>query len=410
MNRVVITGMGTVNPIGNSIAEFEGSLFAGKCGIGPITRFDTEGFKVRLAAEVKDFDPLSCYDSLTEVRRSDLFTQYAMAAACQAVEDSGIAGKVDPYRLGVYIGSGIGGMTTFINETLKLNDRGPSRVSPLFIPMMISNMAAGSVAIRFGAKGPSLPVVTACATSTNSLGEAFRAIKYGLADAIIAGGSEATINPLATAGFDNCKALSEAEDPLAASLPFDKRRAGFVMGEGATVLVLESYEHAVSRGAKIYAEICGYGNTCDAYHMTAPAPDGEGAARAMLMAAEEAGITADEKLYINAHGTGTPMNDKTETAAIKTAFGADAAKRVHLSSTKSMTGHMLGATGATEAAACVLALRRGMIPPTVNYRESDPDCDLDCTPNKAVQADIRCAISNTLGFGGHNAVIALKKM
>ena len=402
--------MGTVNPIGNSIAEFEGSLFAGKCGIGPITRFDTEGFKVRLAAEVKDFDPLSCYDSLTEVRRSDLFTQYAMAAACQAVEDSGIAGKVDPYRLGVYIGSGIGGMTTFINETLKLNDRGPSRVSPLFIPMMISNMAAGSVAIRFGAKGPSLPVVTACATSTNSLGEAFRAIKYGLADAIIAGGSEATINPLATAGFDNCKALSEAEDPLAASLPFDKRRAGFVMGEGATVLVLESYEHAVSRGAKIYAEICGYGNTCDAYHMTAPAPDGEGAARAMLMAAEEAGITADEKLYINAHGTGTPMNDKTETAAIKTAFGADAAKRVHLSSTKSMTGHMLGATGATEAAACVLALRRGMIPPTVNYRESDPDCDLDCTPNKAVQADIRCAISNTLGFGGHNAVIALKKM
>ncbi len=410
MNRVVITGMGTVNPIGNSIAEFEDSLFAGKCGIGPITRFDTEGFKVRLAAEVKDFDPLSCYDSLTEVRRSDLFTQYAMAAACQAVEDSGIAGKVDPYRLGVYIGSGIGGMTTFINETLKLNDRGPSRVSPLFIPMMISNMAAGSVAIRFGAKGPSLPVVTACATSTNSLGEAFRAIKYGLADAIIAGGSEATINPLATAGFDNCKALSEAEDPLAASLPFDKRRAGFVMGEGATVLVLESYEHAVSRGAKIYAEICGYGNTCDAYHMTAPAPDGEGAARAMLMAAEEAGITADEKLYINAHGTGTPMNDKTETAAIKTAFGADAAKRVHLSSTKSMTGHMLGATGATEAAACVLALRRGMIPPTVNYRESDPDCDLDCTPNKAVQADIRCAISNTLGFGGHNAVIALKKM
>lgn len=410
MNRVVITGMGTVNPIGNSIAEFEGSLFAGKCGIGPITRFDTEGFKVRLAAEVKDFDPLSCYDSLTEVRRSDLFTQYAMAAACQAVEDSGIAGKVDPYRLGVYIGSGIGGMTTFINETLKLNDRGPSRVSPLFIPMMISNMAAGSVAIRFGAKGPSLPVVTACATSTNSLGEAFRAIKYGLADAIIAGGSEATINPLATAGFDNCKALSEAENPLAASLPFDKRRAGFVMGEGATVLVLESYEHAVSRGAKIYAEICGYGNTCDAYHMTAPAPDGEGAARAMLMAAEEAGITADEKLYINAHGTGTPMNDKTETAAIKTAFGADAAKRVHLSSTKSMTGHMLGATGATEAAACVLALRRGMIPPTVNYRESDPDCDLDCTPNKAVQADISCAISNTLGFGGHNAVIALKKM
>lgn len=410
MNRVVITGMGTVNPIGNSIAEFEDSLFAGKCGIGPITRFDTEGFKVLLAAEVKDFDPLSCYDSLTEVRRSDLFTQYAMAAACQAVEDSGIAGKVDPYRLGVYIGSGIGGMTTFINETLKLNDRGPSRVSPLFIPMMISNMAAGSVAIRFGAKGPSLPVVTACATSTNSLGEAFRAIKYGLADAIIAGGSEATINPLATAGFDNCKALSEAEDPLAASLPFDKRRAGFVMGEGATVLVLESYEHAVSRGAKIYAEICGYGNTCDAYHMTAPAPDGEGAARAMLMAAEEAGITADEKLYINAHGTGTPMNDKTETAAIKTAFGADAAKRVHLSSTKSMTGHMLGATGATEAAACVLALRRGMIPPTVNYRESDPDCDLDCTPNKAVQADIRCAISNTLGFGGHNAVIALKKM
>ena len=409
MNRVVITGMGTVNPIGNNIETFSENLFAGVCGIGPITKFDTTGFKVTLAAEVKDFDPLQYYDSLPEARRADLFTQYATAAAIEAVRDSGIQGNVQPQRFGVYVGSGIGGMNTFTAETLKLDKRGPSRVSPLFIPMMISNMAAGAISIRFGAKGPSLPVVTACATSTNTIGEAFRAIKHGYADAIIAGGTESTITPLATAGFDNCKALSQATDPARASIPFDKERSGFVMGEGATMLILEEYSHAVARGAKIYAEICGYGNTSDAYHMTAPHPEAEGAGEAIRLAAEEGGITAGERLYINAHGTSTPMNDKTETLAIKKAFG-EAAYTTHISSTKSMTGHMLGATGATEAAACVLALQKQMIPPTIHYQEKDPECDLDYTPNNAVSAEIDAAISSSLGFGGHNAVIALKKI
>ena len=392
MNRVVITGMGTVNPIGNDFASFAKNLFAGMCGIGPITRFDTDGFKVKLAAEVKDFDPLKYYASAPEARRADSFTQYAVAAATEAMADSGI-----------------GGMNTFITQTLALENRGPSRVSPLFIPMMISNMAAGAISMRFGAKGPSLPVVTACATSNNTLGEAFRAIKHGYADAIIAGGAESTVTPLAVAGFDNMHALSQSTDPARASIPFDAERSGFVMGEGATILILEEYEHAVRRGAKIYAEIAGYGNTSDAHHITAPHPEAEGAAAAMRLAAEEAGITGGAHMYINAHGTSTPMNDKTETLGIKKAFG-DAAYQIHVSSTKSMTGHMLGATGATEAAACVLALQKGKIPPTIHYEKPDPECDLDYTPNAAADADITCALSNTLGFGGHNAVIALKKV
>ncbi len=411
MNRVVITGLGVISPVGKSVAEFARSLREGVCGIGPITRFDTTDHKAKLAAEVKDFDPLSAFDSVPEARRADLYTQYAMAAAREAMEDSGIMGHIDPHRMGVYVGSGIGGMSTFVTETLKLHDRGPARVSPLFIPMMIGNMAAGAISIRYGLKGPTLPVVTACATSTNTIGEAYRAIKHGYADAIIAGGAEATISPLACAGFVNCQALSLSDDPTAASLPFDARRAGFVMGEGAGMLVLESYDHAVARGATIYAELCGYGNTADAYHMTAPDPAGEGAITAIRLATEEAGITAADApyVYVNAHGTGTALNDKTETAALKAVFD-EAAYDLHISSTKSMTGHMLGATGAVEAIASVLALRDGIVPPTINLTVPDPDCDLNYTPQHAVKADLVAAISTSLGFGGHNACIALRKV
>ncbi len=416
MDRVVITGLGVVTPVGNCVADFWQNLCLGVCGIGPITRFDPADHKAKLAAEVKNFDPLTCFDSPTEVRRSDLFTQYAMAAATEAMEDSGLTasiseGKTDPHRVGVYVGSGIGGMSTFVSETLKLQERGPSRVSPLFIPMMIGNMAAGSISIRYGLKGPTLPVVTACATSSNTVGEAYRAIKHGYADAIVAGGAEATITPLAVAGFVNCKALCEGTDPAAASLPFDARRAGFVMGEGAGMLILESYEHAVARGAHIYAEICGYGNTADAYHMTSPDPSAEGAAGAIRQAMEEAGLFPAEatRIYINAHGTGTALNDKTETAALKQVFGAHAYD-LHISSTKSMTGHMLGATGAVEAVASVLALRDGIVPPTIHLTVPDPDCDLNYTPGVAVRADLRAAVSTSLGFGGHNAALAFKKL
>ncbi len=411
MNRVVITGLGVISPVGKSVAEFARSLREGVCGIGPITRFDTTDHKAKLAAEVKDFDPLSAFDTVPEARRADLYTQYAMAAAREAMEDSGIVGHIDPRRMGVYVGSGIGGMSTFVTETLKLHERGPSRVSPLFIPMMIGNMAAGSISIRYGLKGPTLPVVTACATSTNTIGEAYRAIKHGYADAIIAGGAEATISSLAVAGFVNCQALSLSDDPAAASLPFDARRAGFVMGEGAGMLVLESYDHAVARGATIYAEICGYGNTADAYHMTAPDPSGEGAIEAIRLAIEEAGITPADasRVYVNAHGTGTAMNDKTETAALKAVFG-DAAYNLHISSTKSMTGHMLGATGAVEAIASVLALRDDIVPPTINLTVPDPDCDLNYTPGHALGTELVAAISTSLGFGGHNACIAFKKL
>jgi len=395
--------------VGNDAKTFFGSLTRGVCGVGPITRFDTTGYKATLAAEVKDFDPEAAGIDRAQAKRTDLFAQYAMAAALQAVADSGIEGTVAPERFGVYVGSGIGGMQTFVQETEKLLNRGPTRVSPFFIPMMIGNMAAGNIAIHFNAQGPCLPVVTACATSSHAVGEAFRAIKYGHADAIIAGGAEATIIPLAVAGFSNMKALSESEDPNAASLPFDARRGGFVMGEGAGIAVLEEYEHAVARGARIYAEVCGYGNTCDAYHITAPHAEAVGAANAIKLALEEADWQG-EKLYVNAHGTGTPMNDKVETLAIKKAMGEEAARAALISSTKSMTGHMLGAAGAVEAITCALTLKHGVVPPTIHLERPDPECDLNYVPGEAVKADVEVAISSSLGFGGHNAVVALKRI
>ncbi len=409
MYRVAVTGMGVISPVGNDMDTFWESLKAGKNGIGRITRFDASRLKASVDAEVKDFNPKDYYPSVQEIRRSDLCMQYAYAAAIEAVNMSGIMESgIDKDRLGVYIGSGIGGISTTITNTLRLNEKGPDMVSPFFVPMMISNMPTGAVAIRFGAKGPTLPVVTACASSSHTLGEAFRAIKNGYADAIIAGGTEAAINELSMAGFVNCQALSLAEDPNEASLPFDKRRGGFVMGEGAGILLLEEYEHAKKRGAKIYAEVTGYGNTCDAYHITAPDPEGYGAMRAIRLAKEEAGITDADEIYINAHGTGTHLNDAMETKAIKEVFG-EKAYRIHISSTKSMTGHMLGATGAVEAIAAVMALDTGIIPPTINYKEKDEECDLDYTPNKAIEAPVNAALSSSLGFGGHNACVAFRK-
>ena len=408
MNRVVITGMGAISPIGCDIETVFESLKNGVCGVGKISRFDPSGTKISVAAEVKDFNPEEHGITRGDARRMDLFTQYAMAASMQAVSDSGIEGNIDPERFGVYVGSGIGGISTMMAECDKMDKRGPSRISPLFVPMMISNIAAGNIAIRFGCKGPSLPVVTACATSTNTIGEAYRSIKHGYADAIIAGGSEASINPLAVGGFANCKALTEAEDPDAASLPFDKRRGGFVMGEGAGIVVLENYDHAVARGAKIYAEMCGYGNTCDAHHITAPAPDGEGGARAIREAYAEAG-NPDGVLYINAHGTGTHLNDSIETMAIKKALGEEKARAALISSTKSMTGHMLGAAGAMECIACALSLNRGVVFPTIHLDQPDPECDLNYVPNEALYLQPDVALSTSLGFGGHNAVLALRR-
>ena len=408
MKRVVITGLGVVTPVGNDIPTFWNNLINGVCGIDTLTRFDTTDFKVKLAGEVRGFHPADYSIDVPSARHMDLYTQYAMAAAYQAAADSGIAGTVAPERLGVYLGSGIGGMHTFVTETEKLLKRGPARVSPFFIPMMIGNMAAGTIAITYNAQGPCLPVVTACATSTHSIGEAFHAIAHGYADAIFAGGSEATIEPLAVAGFTNSQALSLSEDPQAASLPFDARRGGFVMGEGAGVMVLEEYEHAVSRGATIYAEIVGYANTCDAYHMTAPRPDGSCAARALALAAREGGIGEDDLLYINAHGTGTPLNDSSETQAFKLGLGETLARHAVISSTKSMTGHMLGAAGAVEAIASALTLSRHVAPPTINYKEPDPACDLDYTPNVRREGNFTAALSTSLGFGGHNACLALR--
>ena len=408
-NRVVVTGMGVVSPVGNNLETFWDSLKNGVSGIDTIKRFDATGLGVYLDGEVKDFNAKEYYDSVVDIRRSDLFMQYAIAAATQAVEDSKILeSDIDKDRFGVYVGSGIGGINTFCTEDKKFNEKGPERVSPFFIPMLIGNMAAGAVAIRFGATGPSLPVVTACATSSNTIGEAYRAIKHGYADAIIAGGSEASINELAMAGFVNCKALSQCENPEDGCVPFDKRRSGFIMAEGAGMVVLESYESAVKRNAKIYAEVVGYGNTCDAYHVTAPDPEGAGAIKAIKMAKEEAGITGKENLYVNAHGTSTPLNDVMETKALKAVFGEDAYK-LHVSSTKSMTGHMLGAAGAVEFIAATLAVKEGIIPPTINYKCKDEECDLDYTVNEAVVCDLDFAMSSSLGFGGHNACVALKK-
>lgn len=408
VKRVVVTGMGVISPVGNDIDTFFQNITNGVCGIDFIKKFDTTDYKVKVAAEVKDFNAAD-YMPKPQIRKTDLFCQYALAAAQQAVEDSGIIGNIEPERLGVYVGSGIGGMNTFVTETEKLLTGGPRKVSPFFVPMMISNIAAGNIAIKYKAMGPSLPVVTACATSSNSIGEAFHAIKHGYADAIIAGGAEATINPLSIAGFTNCMALSSRNDPLDCSTPFDKRRDGFVMGEGAGIIVLEEYEHAKARGAKIYAEICGYGNTCDAYHVTAPHPEAVGAINAIKIACQEGGYNSDMNVYINAHGTSTPLNDKAETYAIKQVFGQDAYK-MHISSTKSMTGHMLGAAGAVEAIVCVLALDNSIIPPTIGYKEPDEDCDLNYTPNKSVKADIDFALSSSLGFGGHNGVLAFSNI
>ena len=407
--RVVVTGMGCVTPLGNDLPTFWSSLVAGKNGIGPITKFDTTDFKAKLAAEVRDFDP-KLYMEKPQILHSDLYAQLAMAAAVQAMEDSGLAGTLPGERIGVYVGSGIGGIQTFEAEHAKLLNKGPRRVSAYFIPMMIANIASSMIAIRYGCMGPAMPAVTACASGSNAIGEALRVVRHGYADAMICGGAEATVTPLAAAGFCNMQALSTSEDPNAASLPFDARRGGFVMGEGSGILVLEEYEHAKARGAKIYGEVCGYGSTNDAHHITAPHPEGAGGARAMADALREAGYTGDELVYVNAHGTGTHLNDAIETMALKKAFGEEKAKDLLISSTKSMTGHMLGAAGAVEAIASLKALEEGVVPPTINLLEADPDCDLNYVPGTAVQAPVTLALSNSLGFGGHNACLTFRKL
>ena len=407
--RVVITGMGVVSPVGNDLETTWKNMVAGHCGIAPIASFDTTDLPVKIAAELKDFDPEASGVDRAFVKRNDRFAIYTMAAAYQAMKDNEDL-NLEPSRLGVYIGSGIGGFDTILREITKMNAEGPRWVSPLMIPTMIGNMASGSVAIRYNAQGPCVPIVTACATGTHSIGEAYRAIMYGYADAIITGGSEAGINPISIAGFANCKALTKAEDPLHASLPFNKNRAGFVIAEGSGVVLLEEYEHAKQRGAKIYAELCGYGNSCDAYHSTAPRPDGTTQALAIRQALDEAGFKPGESIYINAHGTGTPMNDSGETKAIKIAMGEEEAYKAHISSTKSEMGHALGAAGGIELIVSVMALNNGIIPPTIGLDEPDPECDLDYTPNKAAKVDLDIAISNSLGFGGHNACLAVRKI
>lgn len=408
MNRVVITGMGAVTPIGNNVEDFWKSLKSGANGIDSITAFDTENYKAKLAAEVKDFNPEDYLDK-REVRRMDRFCHFAIAASKQAVENSKLdLDNIDKERFGVIVGSGIGGFKTFEKECETLVTKGPRKVSPMFVPMMIGNMAAGNIAIQFGAKGSTLDIVTACATASNSIGEAFRMIKHGYLDLAIAGGTEASITPLGVAGFIALTALSNSEDKNRASIPFDKERNGFVMGEGAGMLVLESLEHAQNRGALIYGEVVGYGSTCDAYHITSPSPDGEGGARAMLLAIKEGNIKKEEVGYINAHGTGTPYNDKFETIGIKLAFG-EHAKDLVVSSTKSMTGHLLGAAGGVEAIASIKAIQEGFIPPTINLNISDEECDLDYVANVGRKKDIKYAISNSLGFGGHNASLLFKK-
>ena len=409
LHRVVVTGIGVVSPVGNTLEETWNNLVNGVCGIAPITLFDTTDYKAKVAGEVKNFEPRD-YMTKQEILRSDRFTQLAVAAAAQAVEESGVIGTVDPARIGVYFGSGIGGINTMTKEHAKLLNKGPARVSPYCVPMMIANMAAGEIAIRYNCQGAAMPAVTACASGSNAIGEALRQIRHGYADAVITGGSDAAVNELGVAGFVNMHALSTSEDPNAASLPFDKRRGGFVIGEGATALVLEEYDHAVARGAKIYGEVCGYGSTCDAYHMTSPAPDAAGGARAMIQAMEEAGYSESDRVYVNAHGTGTPMNDSGETTAIKTALGEEKAHEILISSTKSMTGHLLGAAGAIEAAVCLKVLETGIVPPTINLEEPDPACDLNYVPNKAVEAEIDFCLSNSLGFGGHNACLAFRKV
>lgn len=408
--RVAVCGMGVISPVGNTVPEFWDSLVNGRNGISLIRDMDLQDLPVKVSADVKGFSPADYGIEAPLARKQDLFTLYALAASIQAVSQSGLKSgeNIDASRFGVYVGSGIGGFTTIYREIEKMVKDGPKWVAPTFVPTMIPNMAAGHIAIRHGACGPCLPITTACATSTNTIGEAYRAIRHGYADAIIAGGTEAARIPIGIAGFCNARTLSRSANPDYASIPFNSRRDGFVLGEGAAVLVLEEYEHAKARGAHILAEICGYGNSCDAYNATAPRPDGSTQAAAIRMALDQAGYTSGDCLYINAHGTSTPLNDVAETKAFKLALGDDA-YRAHISSTKSMTGHALGAAGAIEAVASVMALMEGIVPPTINLDSPDPECDLDYTPCKAVRVDLSIAISDSLGFGGHNACIAFRK-
>ena len=404
--------MGVISPIGNDVKTFWENLKAGKCGISRLEGFEEYNLPIHVAGRVKDFDPLNYGLSVAEKRRNDLYSQYAMAASTEAMASSGLVSRenIEAERFGVYVGSGIGGINTFVTQTKILIDEGADRISPLFIPMMIPNIAGGNIAIKYKAQGPCLTHVSACATGTNSIGEAYLAIKYGRADAILTGGSEAAVTPLAIGGFANSRALTTEEDPSKACLPFDRRRGGFVMAEGAGLMMLEEYEHAKARGAEIIAEVCGYGCTCDAHHYTAPRPDGIPAAKAIREALNEAGYREGENLYVNAHGTGTHLNDAAETNALKLALGEADARRASVSSTKSMTGHMFGATGAVELMASALALKEGIVPPTIGLEEADPECDLDYTPLQARKRDLDVAISNSLGFGGHNVCVALRKI
>lgn len=408
--RCVITGLGAVTPLGSTVDAFWNNIKNGVCGIDYIKKFDAADCKVKIAAEVKDFDPEQ-YMTKKDVKRNDLFSIYALAAGVQAFEDSGLdMEKEDAERVGVIVGSGVGGLMTMQEQVLRMEEKGPSRVSPLFITMTIGNMASGNIAIRTGAKGICEDIVTACATGTSCIGAAYRNIKHGYLDACIAGGAEGSICKVGVAGFTNLTALSTEPDPKKACCPFDKERNGFVMGDGSGILVLEELEHALARGAKIYGEVVGYGATADAYHVTLPEPDGDGAARAMRMAMREAGITGEQVDYINAHGTSTHANDVGETKAIKLALGEENAKKTPVSSTKSMTGHLLGAAGAIEAICCVKALEEGFLPPTINYHTPDEECDLDYIPNQGREAkDAVYALSNSLGFGGHNGVLCFKK-
>ncbi|WP_101876782.1 beta-ketoacyl-ACP synthase II [Lachnoclostridium edouardi] len=407
-NRVVVTGLGAITPIGNDVESFWNGLKNKTVGIGPITYFDTADYKAKLAAEVKEFDPKNYMDPKT-AKRMEKFSQFAVAATKEALEDAGLdMEKEDPYRVGVSVGSGIGSLQAVEREYKKLLEKGPGRVNPLLVPMMISNMAAGNVAIQFGLKGKCINVVTACATGTHSIGEAFRSIQYGEADVMVAGGTEASITPIGVAGFTALTALNTTDDAARASIPFDKERNGFIMGEGAGVVVLESLDHALARGAKIYAEVGGYGATCDAYHITSPAEDGSGAARAMEEAIKDAGLTPADVDYVNAHGTSTHHNDLFETKAIKLALG-DHAYNVKINSTKSMIGHLLGAAGGVEFITCVKSIEEGFVHATAGLEILDEECDLDYTKGEGVEKEVNCAISNSLGFGGHNATLLVKK-
>jgi len=407
--RVVITGIGVVSPVGNDLETFWTSLKGGRSGIGPITAFDTEKFDCKIAGEVRDYDPTPFYKTPKDVRRTDRYTQFAVGAAKMSLDDSGLdLSSIDLDRAGVMIGSGVGGLATMETQVRQMLIKGPDRTSPFMIPMMISNMASGFISMEHGLRGPNMAIVTACATANHCMGEAWRIIKFGDADVMLTGGSEACVVPVGIAGFTAMRALSlRNNEPERASRPFDKDRNGFVMGEGAGVIILEEYEHAKKRGAKIYGELAGYGLTADAYHMSAPMPEGEGAARCMHMAMKHAKVNPEEVDYINAHGTSTPIGDICETKAVKHAFGARA-KDMAVSSTKSMTGHLLGAAGAVEMAACVLALRDGILPPTINLDNPDPECDLDYVPNKAREKKVKVAISNSFGFGGHNSSVLIK--